>query len=391
MQTSALIVAGGRGHRAGGEIPKQYQLLGGIPLITHSIARLLDHPAIDRVQVVIHRDDGTFYHDAIKNLADAKKLAPACFGGSQRQDSVRLGLEALAATNPTDLVLIHDAARPFVTEAEIDRLLAALTTSPGAILAVPVVDTLKRADEQGRMLGGADRTGLWRAQTPQAFHFQAILDAHRAAAGQSLTDDAAVAEQAGLAVLCVTGRDENFKVTAPEDFQRAERQLLLARPDIRVGQGFDVHAFDAEPGRRALVLAGIELSHSHGLAGHSDADVALHALTDALLGAIGDGDIGAHFPPSDVRWKGVASERFLRHAVDLVHKRDGLIAHLDLTIICEAPKVGPYREAMRKRIAGICGLPVDRVAVKATTTEKLGFTGRREGIAAQAVATVRLP
>ena len=391
MQTTALIVAGGRGQRAGGEIPKQYQMLGGTPLLAHSIARLLAHPAVQRVQVVIHRDDEAFYHDAIKYLADVKKLAPACFGGSERQDSVRLGLEALAADGPTDLVLIHDAARPFVSESDIDRLLAALTTSPGAILAVPVVDTLKRADEQGRMLGGADRTGLWRAQTPQAFHFQAILDAHRAAAGQRLTDDAAVAELAGLAVLCVAGREENFKLTGPEDFQRAERHLLLARPDIRVGQGFDVHAFDAEPNRRPLMLAGIELPHSHGLAGHSDADVALHALTDALLGALGDGDIGAHFPPSDARWKGKPSEHFLRHAADLVRKRDGLIAHLDVTVICEAPKVGPYREAMRKRIAGICNLPVDRVAVKATTTEKLGFTGRREGIAAQAVATIRLP
>ncbi len=406
MKHAFLIVAGGRGQRAGGEIPKQYQMLGGLPVLRHALLAALDHAAISIVQVVIHPDDQGLYHSAIQGLSAAEKLADACFGGASRQESVRLGLEALnRQPEPPATVLIHDAARPFLKPEAIDRLLQALSISPGAILAVPVVDTLKRGPRQGvaaspipnlvtgpnLIAGGADRSGLWRAQTPQAFHFGAILDAHRAASHRTdLTDDAAVAEAAGLAVQLMPGSEENFKLTDAADFARAERQWLQALGDIRIGQGFDVHAFSDEPGRK-LMLAGIEVPHGRALAGHSDADVGLHALTDALLGALAEGDIGQHFPPSDAHWKNAASDRFLAHAADLVRRRGGAIAHLDLTFICEAPKIGPHRDAMRTRIAEICGIEIGRVAVKATTTEGLGFTGRREGIAAQALATIRLP
>lgn len=388
MENAALIVAAGRGSRAGGEKPKQYQMLGGKPLLRHSIEVFLSHAAIARVSVVIHPDDSAAYAEAIRGLENEPRLAPPCLGGAARQDSVRLGLEALALIKPA-AVMIHDAARPFIRQKSISALLEMLKQAPGAILAIPVVDTLKR-DDQGKARSGVERQGLWRAQTPQAFRFADILTAHRQAAGLALTDDAAVAEQAGLAVQLVAGSEENFKVTEPEDFARAERQLMMQRADIRTGQGFDVHAFSDEPGRK-LTIGGMVIPHDRGLAGHSDADVALHALTDAILGALGEGDIGQHFPPSDARWKNADSAAFLRHAVDLVTRRDGMISHCDITIICEAPKIGPHREAMRARIAGIMGLAPDRVSVKATTTEKLGFTGRREGIAAQAVATIRLP
>lgn len=389
MENTALIVAAGRGSRAGGEKPKQYQLLGGKSLLRRSIEIFLGHAAIARVAVVIHPDDSAAYAEAIRGLENEQRLAPPCLGGAARQDSVRLGLEALAAGKPAS-VLIHDAARPFLRHSQIDCLLEMLKQAPGAILAIPVVDTLKREGGRGNATTGIPRDGLWRAQTPQAFRFTDILTAHRQAAGLALTDDAAVAEQAGLTVRLVQGSEENFKVTEPQDFARAERQLLISRGDIRTGQGFDVHAFSDEPGRK-LTIGGLVIPHDRGLAGHSDADVALHALTDAILGALGAGDIGQHFPPSDARWKNADSAAFLRHAVDLVTARDGMIGHCDITIICEAPKIGPHRDAMRARISEITGVALDRISVKATTTEKLGFTGRGEGIAAQAVATVRLP
>ncbi|WP_298721266.1 bifunctional 2-C-methyl-D-erythritol 4-phosphate cytidylyltransferase/2-C-methyl-D-erythritol 2,4-cyclodiphosphate synthase [uncultured Ferrovibrio sp.] len=388
MQAAALIVAAGRGLRAGGNKPKQYQLLGGKSLLRYSIDACLRHPAIARVTVVIHPDDVESYRAATIGLESQPRLTAPCLGGATRQDSVRLGLEALQQYAP-DTVLIHDAARPFLQPDRIDALLGMLKEAPGAILAIPVVDTLKR-DDAGLAKGGVDRSGLWRAQTPQAFRFADILSAHRKVAGLALTDDAAVAEQAGLAVRFVPGSEENFKVTEPEDFARAEKQLLLQLPDIRTGQGFDVHAFTDEAGRK-LMIGGIEVPHEKGLAGHSDADVALHALTDAILGALGTGDIGQHFPPSDPRWKNADSAAFLEHAVSLVRGRGGIIAHGDVTIICEAPKIGPHRQAMRERIAQIMEVTVDRISVKATTTEKLGFTGRREGIAAMATATIRLP
>lgn len=389
MKNTALIVAAGRGSRAGGEKPKQYQLLGGKSLLRRSIEIFLGHAAIARVAVVIHPDDSAAYAEVIQGLENEQRLAPPCLGGAARQDSVRLGLEALAAEKPVT-VLIHDAARPFLRHSQIDALLEILKQAPGAILAIPVVDTLKRDSGHGNAVTGLPRDGLWRAQTPQAFRYSDILTAHRQAAGLALTDDAAVAEQAGLTVRLVQGSEENFKVTEPQDFARAERQLLISRGDIRTGTGFDVHAFSDEPNRK-LTIGGLVIPHDKGLAGHSDADVALHALTDAILGALGAGDIGQHFPPSDARWKNADSAAFLKHAVDLVLQRDGMIGHCDITIICEAPKIGPHREAMRARISEITGVSLDRISVKATTTEKLGFTGRREGIAAQAVATIRLP
>jgi 2-C-methyl-D-erythritol 4-phosphate cytidylyltransferase / 2-C-methyl-D-erythritol 2,4-cyclodiphosphate synthase len=285
-------------------------------------------------------------------------------------------------------VLIHDGARPLVSAAVIDRALAALDGAPGAIVAMPVSDTLKRANGALHVSDTVDRTALWRAQTPQAFRFADILAAHRGAAAGA-TDDAMLFERAGLAVQLVEGEEENLKITTADDLARAERLLLSRLGDVRVGQGFDVHRFAADGD--GVWLCGIKVPHDRALEGHSDADVALHALTDAVLGAIGDGDIGQHFPPSDLRWKGTPSDRFLRHAAELVTARGGIVAHADVTIICERPKVGPHRAAMVARIAEILRVDASRVSVKATTTEKLGFTGRGEGIAAQAAATVRLP
>ena len=381
-KTAALIVAAGRGQRFGGSLPKQYATLAGVPLLRHTLRALAAHPAVDTVRAVIHPGDRALYDAAAEGLAIAEPVA----GGASRQESVLRGLESLAATPPAR-VLIHDGARPFVAAAVIDRVLAALADSPGAIAALPVVDTLKQA-AGGRIAGTRDRTGLWGAQTPQGFRFAEILAAHRAAAGEDLTDDAAVAERAGLAVTLVQGSRENMKVTSQDDLAVAERWLRGAQEETRVGQGFDVHAFG--PGDH-VTLCGIRVPHDAGLVGHSDADVGLHALTDAILGALGAGDIGSHFPPSDPQWRGTDSGRFLVHARDLVAAQGGRLLHLDVTLICERPKIGPHRDAMVARIAGLLDLPAGRVSVKATTTEKLGFTGRGEGIAAQAVATIALP
>lgn len=383
MTSIALIVAAGRGTRIGGEIPKQYLPLLGRPILRHSLETFARHPAIDKVRVVIHPDDRDLYEDAAAGL----ELLEPVPGGASRQDSVRLGLESLTPLAP-DIVLIHDGARPLVSPATIAATIAALDAHPGAIAAVPMPDTLKK-DVRGHAAAGPDRAGLWRAQTPQTFRFAEILAAHRQAGGAELTDDAAVAERAGLAVALVAGEEENLKVTNPADLARAERLLLHRLGDVRTGNGYDVHAF-GDAGRK-LMLCGIDVPHERGLAGHSDADVALHAITDAVLGAIGEGDIGQHFPPSDARWKGASSDRFLEHAASLVAGRGGAIAHVDVTIVCERPKIGPHRAAMQARLAAILRIDADRVSVKATTTEKLGFTGRGEGIAALATATVRLP
>jgi 2-C-methyl-D-erythritol 4-phosphate cytidylyltransferase/2-C-methyl-D-erythritol 2,4-cyclodiphosphate synthase len=381
MSVVALIVAAGRGQRAGAGTPKQYRRLAGRPVLARTLAAFAGHPRIDRIAVVIHPDDRPLYDEATTGF----DLLPPISGGATRQDSVRLGLEALAGLAP-DIVLVHDAARPFIPAGLIERVIDAVP----AIAALPVVDTLKRA-ENGMAATGPARDGLWRAQTPQGFTYGPLRDAHRAAqGGPELTDDAAVASAAGIAVALVEGDEGNFKLTTPEDFRRAEAVLVNRHPDIRIGQGFDVHALADLPGR-PLMLGGIAVPHAQALAGHSDADVALHALTDALLGALAEGDIGQAFPPSDDRWRGAASDQFLAYARDRVAARGGVIAHADLTLICERPKIGPHRDAMRARIADILGIGLDRVAVKATTTEKLGFTGRGEGIAAQAVATVRLP
>jgi 2-C-methyl-D-erythritol 4-phosphate cytidylyltransferase/2-C-methyl-D-erythritol 2,4-cyclodiphosphate synthase len=378
----ALVVAAGRGTRLRGPLPKQYLPLAGKPLLRYSLDALVSHPGIAAVRVVRNPDDAALYDAAAKGLP----LLPPVAGGAARQDSVRLGLESLARRAP-DCVLIHDGARPFLGHGTIDRVLGALAETAGAIPALPLLDTVKRGRE-GRVTETLDRAALWRAQTPQGFHYAAILVAHRAAAGSDLPDDAAVAERAGMAVSLVAGDEENVKVTTSDDLLQAERFLAARQGDIRTGQGFDVHAFGAGD---HVWLCGIKLPHERALAGHSDADVGLHALTDAILGALCAGDIGQHFPPGDAQWRGAPSHRFLRHAADLVAEAGGTIAHVDVTLICERPKIGPHRDAMVTRIAEILGLERRRVSVKATTTEQLGFTGRGEGIAAQAVATVRLP
>jgi len=370
-RTVALLVAAGSGSRAGGETPKQYRALAGRPLLAHAVDRLR-HPRIDAVQVVI----GEGQEEAYRAAVGARALPAPILGGASRQMSVRNGLEALAGA---DRVLIHDAARPFLPAAVIDRLLGALDTHDGAVPALPVVDTLARADGEA-----VARDGLVRVQTPQAFGFEAIRRAHAAWTGGEASDDAQIARAAGLDVALVEGDPALEKLTFDADFRRAEAALL----GTRVGFGFDVHAFVAG---RPLWLGGVELPHDKGLAGHSDADVVLHALTDAILGALGAGDIGDHFPPSDPQWRGAASSRFLEHARDLVERAGGRIAHADVTIICEAPRIGPYRDSMRAHIAALLRLPAARISIKATTTERLGFAGRGEGIAAQAVATLRLP
>ncbi|MBP2290578.1 bifunctional 2-C-methyl-D-erythritol 4-phosphate cytidylyltransferase/2-C-methyl-D-erythritol 2,4-cyclodiphosphate synthase [Azospirillum rugosum] len=378
----ALIAAAGSGQRFGAERPKQYLDVAGKPVLRHTVEAFLRHPQVSAVRVVINPAFRDLYETAVAGLGLAEPVA----GGASRQDSVRNGLDALAESAP-DLVLIHDAARPLIDDTTISAVIAALGQQPAAIAAVPVADTLKRGRD-GVVADTVDRSGLWRAQTPQGFRFPDILAAHRAAAGLELTDDAAVAERAGLSVALVPAKEENFKVTTPDDLTRAARILDAGLSDIRTGTGFDVHRFtDGDH----VTLCGVRVPHTQTLEGHSDADVGLHALTDAILGALCSGDIGSHFPPSDPQWRGADSARFLKHAADLVADRGGKIAHVDVTVICERPKVGPHREAMVARIAEILGMDPGRVSVKATTTERLGFTGRGEGIAAQAVATVRLP
>ena len=380
--TFALVVAAGRGTRFGGDLPKQYLALGGRAVLHHAAAAFAGHAAVAGVQVVIRPEDAGAYDRAVAALA----LLPSVPGGAERQDSVRLGLEALAPHGP-DRVLIHDGARPFPSEALIDRVLAALEHSAAAIPALPLGDTIKRVEDE-TIRATVDRSNLWRAQTPQGFHFREILAAHRAAAGRALTDDAAIAEAAGLAPRIVTGDDDNLKITSAADLAAAERLLAARLGDVRIGQGFDVHPYG--PGDHIWVC-GVAIPHEVGAVGHSDADVGLHAITDAVLGAIGAGDIGMHFPPSNPRWKGASSDQFLRFAADLVRGKGGVISAVDVTIICERPRISPHRTAMIEQIADILAIGADRVSVKATTTEKLGFTGRGEGIAAQAVATIRLP
>lgn len=376
----ALIVGAGQGTRVGGNLPKQYLPVAGETVLRRTLRAFTDHPRVDAVRPVIALDYRTLFDQAAAGLAVLDPVG----GGATRQESVRLGLESLIDFAP-EFVLIHDAARPFVDRAVIDRVLDALADRPGAIPALPVTDTLKRGAAGGAVAATVDRDGLFRAQTPQGFRFAAILDAHRRAVGATMTDDAQVAESAGLAVALVAGGEDNVKLTTPEDMVRAEHRFA---GETRTGFGFDVHRFG--PGDH-VTLCGVRVPFAAGLEGHSDADVALHALTDALLGAISRGDIGEHFPPSDPQWRGAASDAFLRHAAALASAIGGRIVNLDVTIVCEQPRIGPHRRAMIERIAAITGIAPDRVAVKATTTERLGFTGRGEGIAAQAVATVALP
>jgi len=378
---AALIVAAGHGVRAGEGLPKQYRPLANVPVLRRSIDAFARHPAIDHVQVVISPEHRQFYDSVVEGLA----LPAAIHGGDTRQDSVRLGLEGLTDAKPS-LVLIHDAARPLIAAETIAATVAALETADGALPVLPASDTLKRVHE-ARVEATLSRDGVGLAQTPQGFRFEKILHAHRAVHGTSFTDDASIAEHGGLNVIAVAGSRLNFKLTTPEDFLMAEA-LLAQAGSVRTGQGFDVHRLG--PGDHVW-LCGLRIEHTHGLIGHSDADVGLHALTDALLGAVALGDIGQHFPPSDERWRGAASHLFLTHAAQLIAERRGRIEHVDVTLICERPKVSPHREAMVARIAELLSIDRTRVSVKATTTEGLGFTGRGEGIAAQAIATVRLP
>ena len=383
---AAVIVAAGRGTRAGGDLPKQYRALAGEPVIRASLSLFSWHGEVGVVQPVIHRDDMTSYDAAAKGL----KLMPPVFGGSTRQASVLAGLEALSAGSP-DIVLVHDAARPFCSSGLVSRAIAACAQTGAAIPGLEVTDTIKRVDSAGLITGTVDRAELRSVQTPQAFAFPALLDAHRkaAAAGRDdFTDDAALVEWAGLKVISFAGEASNTKMTTDEDFSRAEAKRLASLADLRIGSGFDVHTFgDGDH----IMLGGIRVPHDRGVVGHSDADVVLHAIVDAILGALADGDIGKHFPPNDMRWKGASSDQFLKFAVDRVTERGGRVAHIDVTVVCEAPRVGPHRDAMRARIAEIAGIAVERVGMKATTSEKMGFTGRGEGIAAMATATVRLP
>ena len=371
MTVAAIIVAAGRGTRAGGTVPKQWQLLAGQPVVQHSIRAFAD--LANHVILVVHPDD----------MARAAPLGVQLVaGGTTRDASVRNALEHLSGTGVTR-VLIHDGARPLVSRALIARLMGALDRSVAAAPALPVTDALWKGCDL-RVAGTQDRTGLWRAQTPQAFHFDAILAAHRAHPGGA-ADDVEVARAAGLDVVIVEGDEDNLKLTFAADFARAERILKGRSMDIRVGNGFDVHAFG--PGDHVW-LCGVRVPHGKGLVGHSDADVGMHALTDAIYGALADGDIGQHFPPSDPQWKGAESHVFLRHAAARAAARGFAISHADVTLICETPKIGPHAAAMRQALAGILGLAADRVSVKATTSERLGFTGREEGIAALATATL---
>jgi 2-C-methyl-D-erythritol 4-phosphate cytidylyltransferase/2-C-methyl-D-erythritol 2,4-cyclodiphosphate synthase len=385
-RTAAILVAAGRGLRAGSGGPKQYRSIGGQTVIFRAMEPFCRHPQIFAVQPVVNPDDTGVFNEAVSEL----RHEPPANGGATRQASVHAGLEALASQRP-DVVLIHDAARPFVSASLISRAIEAASRTGAAVPAIPVTDTIKLIDASGNVEATPERARLRIAQTPQAFRFDVILDAHRRAArsGRSdFTDDAALAEWAGLTVATFEGDSANMKLTTLEDFACEEARLGAMLGDIRTGSGYDVHAFGEGD---HLMICGIRVPHSRGFLAHSDGDVGLHALVDAILGALADGDIGSHFPPSDPKWKGASSDQFLRYAVDRVTARGGRIAHLDVTLICERPKVGPHRDAMRARIAEISGLALSRVAVKATTSERLGFTGREEGIAAIASATIRLP
>ncbi|MBQ2263341.1 MAG: bifunctional 2-C-methyl-D-erythritol 4-phosphate cytidylyltransferase/2-C-methyl-D-erythritol 2,4-cyclodiphosphate synthase [Loktanella sp.] len=377
MTTIAIIVAAGRGTRAGTEIPKQWQRLGSRSIAAHAMQPFAVHPGIAGLVLVLHPDDIN------SNLWQDTPPAQVVAGGATRKQSVMAGLAAVPAG--TTQVLIHDAARPLVTAAIIDRVLAALATHQGAAPAVAVTDTLWHGDA-GNVTGVQDRSGLYRAQTPQGFHLAPLLAAHQMHVDDA-TDDVGVARAAGLDVAIVPGDESNIKVTSPGDFARAAK-LMGQKMDIRCGNGYDVHRFG--PGDHVW-LCGVKVPHGRSLQGHSDADVGLHAVTDAIYGALGQGDIGQHFPPSDPQWKGAESQIFLRHAVDLAHDAGYQISNVDCTLVCEYPKIGPHQPAMKAALAAIMGLDADRISVKATTSERLGFTGREEGIAALATITLVKP
>jgi 2-C-methyl-D-erythritol 4-phosphate cytidylyltransferase/2-C-methyl-D-erythritol 2,4-cyclodiphosphate synthase len=381
LSLSAIIVAAGRGTRAGGDVPKQYRAVAGVPVLARTIARFAGHPLVDEVVVVIHPDDAALF--AALPAPAGKARVRTVHGGATRAESVLAGVRACRA----ERVLVHDAARPFASAGLIARVAEALGRGPAAAPALPVTDALWRG-AAGKVRATAPRDGLFRAQTPQGFDRAALLaahEAHAAAGTGTAADDVEVALAAGIAVEIVAGEGDNFKITTPEDFDRAERQVARGIMDVRTGNGFDVHRFSEG---RPLVLCGLEIPHDRGLEGHSDADVGLHAVTDAIYGALAEGDIGRHFPPSDPHWKGAASDLFLRHAAGRAVERGFAITAIDLTLICERPKIGPHAEAMRARLAEIAGIEAGRVSVKATTSERLGFTGREEGIAALATVTL---
>jgi 2-C-methyl-D-erythritol 4-phosphate cytidylyltransferase/2-C-methyl-D-erythritol 2,4-cyclodiphosphate synthase len=385
-QTAAIIVAAGRGSRAGGGVPKQYRPIAGQPALRTCLETFVRHPEIGTVLPVIHRDDEALF----ASLAADLPLLPPVHGGATRQASVCAGLEALAADKP-GLVLIHDAARPFASAALIARAVDAGRRNAAAIPALKVTDTVKEVDADGRVVGTRDRGVLRTVQTPQAFQFDALLAAHRRAAqaGENeFSDDAALMEWAGHAVTTFEGDISNMKITSDGDFARAEAIRMAALGDVRIGSGVDVHAF--APGDH-ITLGGVRIAHSHALSGHSDADVILHAIVDAILGALADGDIGVHFPPSDPQWRGASSDRFLAFAMERLKARGGIVAHIDVNVVCEAPRISPYRDAMRANIAKLAGIDASRVGIKATTSEKMGFVGRSEGMIAYATATIRLP
>ena len=376
MTVTALIVAAGKGERLGGGLPKQYRPIGGKPVLRWAVEAMLRHPSIDQIRVVI----GSGQQELAGAALDGLVVGDLIEGGAERSDSVIKGLQAVGEGS----VLVHDAARPFCPHAVIDRLLSALKGSDGAVPVLPVADTLALGD--ATLEAPVDRKGLLRVQTPQAFHVEDLIYAYEEAGRASATDESTVMLAAGLKVATVEGDPLLEKLTTQTDWDRAEA-IIASRMVSRTGMGFDVHGFEGEG---PIILGGVEVPHPRGLAGHSDADVVLHSITDALLGAAGLGDIGDHFPPSDPRWKDAPSDRFLIHAAGLIRERGGIIDHVDCTVIAEEPKVGPHRSAMRERIAAILGLGADQVSIKATTTEGLGFTGRREGIAAQAVASIRM-
>ena len=388
---AVVLVAAGRGERAGSphEGPKQYRLIGGAPVMRHTLESLLAQPAIGAIVAVIHPDDAALFEQAASGLGERVRQVS---GGPTRQASTLLGLQALAGSAP-EYVMIHDAVRPFVSPLLLDRIARALTSDCGVVPALSVSETVKRMDDQGFVSETVSRAGLFAAQTPQAFPFQLILLAHEKACVQSdqeFTDDASIAEYAGLKVRIVEGTPENMKLTWKHDVEMADKKLsgAAAFPDVRVGNGYDVHAL--EPGDHVM-LCGVRIAHTARLSGHSDADVGLHALTDALLATRGAGDIGTHFPPGDTQWRGAASKIFVEHAAAIVRDAGGRIANADVTLICEAPKIAPHRDAMVAAIAAMLQISPDRVSVKATTNEKLGFIGRSEGIAAIATVSVVYP
>lgn len=390
-KTAVIVVAAGNGVRAGGDIPKQYRLLAGTPILTRTLARFLDHPRVAIVLPVISDIDRALYAVAASAFIGHAKLSDPVVGGATRQASVRAGLEAVARSEP-DAVLIHDGVRPFPSHRLIAAMIDALAESEGAVPALAVSDTLIRAAE-ARIVGTVDRTGLYGAQTPQSFRYATLLAAHRAATselpGREFTDDASLLDWRGKAVTVVTGDADNIKITVPEDFIRAERIIgAPASTQVRTGIGYDVHAFTDG---NHVMLGGVRIPHLRGVLAHSDGDVALHAATDAVLGAIADGDIGTHFPPSDPAWRGASSDRFLAHAAKLARTRGAVITNLDITIVAEAPRIGPHREAMQLAIAHAASIDAARISIKATTSEKLGFLGRREGLAAFAIATLAFP